>query len=120
MDHNRDRYRTARECGGCPSSESGRQNRPRTPSGVLSVPSEIGGSIAGHLNEHNRLGDESTSFRILTGMFALEVVIKVVVGVDFSRPDSSTRPTRRRLSTERRTHVYAVACSVQDVALSRT
>ena len=76
--------------------------------------------IAGHLNEHNPLDDESTSFRILTGMFALEAVIKVVVGVDFSRPDSSTRPTRRRLSTERRAHVYAVACSVQDVALSRT
>ena len=39
--------------------------------------------IAGHLNEHNRLDDESTSFRILTGMFALEAAIKVVVGVDF-------------------------------------
>ena len=32
------------ESGGCPSSESGRQQRTRTPSGILSVPSEIGGS----------------------------------------------------------------------------
>ena len=30
------------ESGWCPSSESGRQQRPRTPSGILSVPSEIG------------------------------------------------------------------------------
>jgi cytochrome P450 len=38
--------------------------------------------IAGHLNEQNRLDDE-TCFRTLTAMFALEAVVKVVVGVDF-------------------------------------
>jgi len=49
---------------------------------VLPIADRYVNSIAAHLKEDGRL-HEDTSIRELTGLFALEAVMKVVVGVDF-------------------------------------